>query len=382
MSLKREYIPIGKISFYMKIAIIGSRGYPYVYSGYETFVKELANRLVKKNIEVIVYCHKGLYKEKPKKINGIELIYIPTIQSKSLSQFIHSLLSIVHFCFSDIQNLLVVNVANAPFGFLTYFLKKKTVINVDGLEWLRPKWKGLGQIYFKFCARIVKYSFGKIVTDSSEMKKIYLQNFNTDSSLIKYGAMNCKSGKSRILEKFQLKKKLFYLIIGRLVPDNNADFILKGFLKSCSNKKIVIVGDVPYRSSYSETIKKNKIDSVLFTGYVKKESELADLYKNCFAYVHGHQFGGTNPTLINAINFGCKIIALDTRFNREMLENGKFGNFFKKNNQSISNVFNSIESITDLNNESKSERKKYIEKNYNWDIITNKYIELFKGYVQ
>ena len=88
----------------LKIAIIGSRGYPYVYSGYETFVKELANRLVKKNIEVIVYCHKGLYKEKPKKINGIELIYIPTIQSKSLSQFIHSLLSIVHFCFSDIQN--------------------------------------------------------------------------------------------------------------------------------------------------------------------------------------------------------------------------------------------------------------------------------------
>ena len=170
MSLIKEYIPIGETNFLMKIAIIGSRGYPYVYSGYETFVKEVSERLVEKNVSVVVYCHKGLFKKKPKNFNGIKLVYIPTIQSKSLSQFIHSLLSIIHFCFSDVNNLIVVNVANAPFGFLTRLFKKKTVINVDGLEWLRPKWKGLGQKYFKFCAKIVKYSFDKIVTDSNEMK--------------------------------------------------------------------------------------------------------------------------------------------------------------------------------------------------------------------
>ena len=92
----------------MKISIIGSRGYPFVYSGYETFVKEISERLINKKIEVNIYCHKGLFKNYPKKVNGINLIYLPTIESKSLSQFIHSFFSFLHFCFSDVQLLLVV----------------------------------------------------------------------------------------------------------------------------------------------------------------------------------------------------------------------------------------------------------------------------------
>ena len=380
MSLTKEYIHFGKTKAPMKIAIVGSRGYPYVYSGYETFVKELSERLIKKNIEVVVYCHSGLYVEKPKKINGIKLIYIPTIQSKSLSQFIHSLFSIIHFCFSDIKNLLVVNVANAPFGFLTFFFKKTTVINVDGLEWLRPKWKGLGQLYFKFCAKIVKYSFDKIVTDSDEMKKVYLKNFKTKSELIRYGPMNINNEKSKVLEKYDLKRNSFYLVIGRLIPDNNVDIIVKSFLDTSSQKKLLIVGDVPYQSLYANTMKNIKSDQVVFTGYITSENELADLYKNCFAYVHGHEFGGTNPTLINAISFNCKIMALDTVFNREMLKNGDFGVFFNKKKKSITNVFKKMESNNNVTSVSMSSRKKYVENNYNWDLISDQYVDLFKGH--
>ena len=230
---------------------------------------------------------------------------------------------------------------------------------------------------FKFCAKIVKHSFDQIVTDSDEMKRVYLENFNTVSNVIKYGAMNSEYGNSKILEKYQLKKDSFYLLIGRLVPDNNADLIVKGFLKSHSNKKIVIVGDVPYRSSYSTIIKKIKSDNIIFTGYLNKENQLADLYRNCFVYVHGHEFGGTNPTMINAIHFNCQIMALSTIFNREMLRNGEFGIFFNKEQKSIADVFNQIESSKNMFKDSKFNRKKYIQKNYNWDLISNQYIDLF-----
>ena len=115
--------------------------------------------------------------------------------------------------------------------------------------------------------------------------------------------------------------------------------IIQGYLNSFSKKKIVIVGDVPYTSYYSNFIKKNKSDSVLFVGYINKEIELVDLYKNCYAYVHGHEFGGTNPTLVNAINFNCRILTLDTKFSREMLGNKINGIFFNKNQKSISSAF-------------------------------------------
>ena len=130
----------------LKIAIIGSRGYPYVYSGYETLVKELSERLVKKGHKVRVYCHSSLFTNKPRKVNGVELIYTPSIQTKTLSQITNSFFSFIHVCFTKIDVVLVVNSANGPFGILTKISGIKTCINVDGLEWLRPKWKGFGGI--------------------------------------------------------------------------------------------------------------------------------------------------------------------------------------------------------------------------------------------
>ncbi len=112
----------------MKIAIIGSRGYPYVYSGYETFVKELCERLTKKNVKVTVYCHKNLFSSRPDNVDGIDLIYIPTFKSKSLSQLVHSFQSIIHACFSDVDVILAVNSANGPFGLISRLLKKKRLL--------------------------------------------------------------------------------------------------------------------------------------------------------------------------------------------------------------------------------------------------------------
>ena len=172
----------------INISIIGTRGYPYVYSGYETFVKQLSERLVFKDCNVTVYCHKGLFEIRPKEIKGIKLVYVPTIETKILSQPIHSFLSIIHAFFSSPNVLLVVNSANGPFGLLTKLFKVPTAINVDGLEWLRPKWKGLGSIYFKWASKMATLFYDQIINDSEEMRKVYLNLFKRDSKVIAYGA--------------------------------------------------------------------------------------------------------------------------------------------------------------------------------------------------
>lgn len=358
----------------LRIAIIGSRGYPYVYSGYETLVKELSERLVKKGHYVRVYCHSSLFKIKPKRVNEIELVYTPSFETKYLSQFVNSFFSFVHVCFSKIDVVFIVNSANGPFGFLTKSFGIKTCINVDGLEWLRPKWKGLGSFYYRTASKLSTIFFDKIITDSYEMNRIYNEKFNKNSTVIAYGSTMSKNTNSNILKKYNLLSGDYYLIVGRLIPDNNANLIIKGFLKSNSKKRILIVGDVPYRDKYKDELMSFKSNHIIFTGYIKNHYELSVLYNNSFGYVHGHEFGGTNPTLINALDLNCQILALDTIFNREMLKN-KSVIFFEKNINSISISFNFFEKKYEL---LKLNNKKYtLPEKYNWDNISEKYLEIF-----
>ena len=365
----------------INISIIGTRGYPYVYSGYETFVKQLSERLVLKDCNVTVYCHKGLFEIRPKEIKGIKLVYIPTIETKILSQPIHSFLSIIHACFSNTDVLLVVNSANGPFGLLTKLFKVPTAINVDGLEWLRPKWKGLGSIYFKWASKMTTLFYDQIINDSDEMRKVYLNLFKRDSKVIAYGANIRKSKNLDLINKWNLKQREYYLVVGRLVPDNNADLIIKGFLKSNSKKKLVIVGDVPYSDSYASDLKKINDKRLIFTGYVKDQDILAELYHNCYVYVHGHEFGGTNPTMIKAMAYGCAILALDTAFNKEMLQKEKFGLFFKKELISLTKQIDYCEKENILIDKLRQESINGITKKYNWDFVTSEYLEVFKSLV-
>lgn len=361
----------------MKISIIGSRGYPYVYSGYETFVKELSERLVKQNISVTVYCHKNLFKQYPPQVNGINLVYIKTIEKKSLSQFVHSFQSILHACFSNYDIILAVNSANGPFGLFTKLFRKKTAINVDGLEWLRPKWKGLGTKYFYFASWLSTKLYDVIINDSFEMQRIYKELFKKDSVVIAYGANIKYSRNKELIRKWNLQPNDYYLIVGRLIPDNNADIIVNEFVKSSTQRKLVIVGDVVYKDEYADRIKKNDDPRLVFTGYVNDQEELAELYHNCFAYFHGHQFGGTNPTMLKAMAYGCAVIALDTPFTREMCDNEKHALYFSKEQGSLKDLIQSIENdANQLVNFRKISRDRILD-NYTWEKITEQYIALF-----
>jgi len=362
----------------INISIIGTRGYPYVYSGYETFVKQLSERLVLKNCNVTVYCHKGLFEIRPKETKGIKLVYVPTIETKILSQPIHSFLSIIHACFSNTDVVLAVNSANGPFGLITKLFGIPTAINVDGLEWLRPKWKGLGSIYFKWASKMATLFYDQIINDSDEMRKVYLNLFKRDSKVIAYGANIRKSKNPELISNWDIKKREYYLVVGRLIPDNNADLIINGFIKSNSKKKLVIIGDVPYKDCYASNLKKIKDERLVFTGYVKDQDILAELYHNCYVYIHGHEFGGTNPTMIKAMAYGSAILALDTVFNLEMLQKEKYGLFFKKELSSITNLIDYCEKEKSLINKFRKESVNGITEKYDWDSVTIQYLEVFK----
>ncbi len=361
----------------LKVAMLGAKGYPYVYGGYDTLMKELGERLEKKGVDVRIYCHASLFPEKPSVVNGIKLIYIPGIETKSLSQLSHSFFSILHACLSDVDVIFVVNSANGPFGVLTRIFRKPSVINVDGLEWLRPKWRGFGAKYYIWASRMATKLYNQVVTDSVEMHKTYLELFEAESIIIAYGANPAENSNPDAVYKWGLKPQEYYLIVGRLIPDNNADLIIEGFVKSKTTRKLVIVGDIPYTDPYVDELKAIKDDRILFTGYVRDPDELTALYHQSYAYFHGHEYGGTNPAMLKAMGYGCAILALDTRFNQEMLQNGKHGRYFVKSYAAVGDIIEWAERSPEELDILRSTARKGLIQKYNWDYVTDQYLEVF-----
>lgn len=358
----------------MKIAIIGSHGYNVIYGGYETFVKKITDYILNKDIKVIVY-NRTLPENNDINNSKLEIIVLKTNSTKYFAQIYHSLKCSFDLIKRDVDIVLFLNLANTPFAFFVKFFTN-TVINVDGMEWKRPKWKGLGQIYFYICAKLVKYSANRIITDSLEMQKLYLKKFNTPTKCISYGAdIIFSSDKEKILN-YSLKEDSFFLVVGRMVPDNNIDLIIKNYISIKTEKKLVIVGDVPYKDNYSSYLKTYESKNILFLGYINYIEILNSLYYNCYAYIHGHEYGGTNPSLLNALGCGACVIALDTIFNNEVLENGKYGILFNKNNDLSNKLEFIIENEHIRYNFKENARNRIIEK-YTWEKIGSSYLELF-----
>ncbi|WP_020401564.1 glycosyltransferase [Gracilimonas tropica] len=364
-----------------KIAIIGSRGYPHVYSGYETFVKETFE-LLSEAYEIHVYCHSHLFDEQPKEVNGIFLHYIPTVKGKGFGQLFNSFISTLHAIFIEKYDvILYVNTANGPFGLLTKLFRVRTAIITDGLEWLRPKWKGIGSTYFYWASKLATKVFDVLISDSKEMQRVYRDEFDADSIVIAYGAHERFSDKTNKIKKFGLEKNSYYLIVGRMIPDNNADIIVNGFKKAETNKKLVIVGDVPYKDDYADKLKAQASDKIIFTGYVYDQELLMELYANAYVYIHGHEYGGTNPTLLKALAYGCSILALDTPFSREVLNDEEYGTYFKKEPKSIANAVQRLDSEPQRVFSQQKNSRKRIRNTYTWGQIADEYDRLFTNMI-
>lgn len=384
-----KHLEVGKknyfnsISINMKISIIGIRGLPSTYSGFETFISELAPRLVAKGHEITIYCRKSLYKDRPKIYNGMNMIYLPSIENKFFSTLSHSLFSVIHATFKKNDIIFVVNAANGFFGIIPKIAGKKSVLNVDGMEWLRPKWNALGKWVFKTSAKFGTKVYDAIVTDAEEMHRLYAKDFGIDSMYIAYGANIENSLGVAEINKYALKKNSYYFIASRLVPDNNADVIVEGFVKSNSEKYLVVAGGANYKGNKVEMdfyhkLKSLSNDKVIFLGHINNPRDVIELHCNAFAYIHGHQYGGINPALLKALGCGNFILANDTPFNQEVLDNGKYGVLFPKNSDKISEIMKYYEEHPEQVDKFKKIAQTRIKEKFTWEIISDQYEKLFK----
>jgi len=364
----------------MRIAILGTRGIPSGYSGYEAFAEEVGTRLAAQGHQVTVYAHANRFAERPASYRGIRLIYVPCLKGKNTSQFSHSLLATLHVIFIDRPDLtLFCNAANGPFGLLLHLANIRSAINVDGLEWLRPKWGRLAKAYFKWAARQATRFFDVVVTDAKGMQDVYRREFNCQSVDIAYGADLKYPEKPELVRQFGLTPHEYYLIASRLVPDNNADLIVKSFVRTNSKRKLAIAGGTSYKNPFQDQLKNIADNRVIFLGHIDDSDVIKELHCYAYAYIHGHEYGGTNPALLKSLAYGNCVLALDTVFNSEVLCAGEYGILFKKHSDDL---IRKIELIDSNDRQAESFRKKArtrILENYTWEKITRQYLEMFEA---
>ena len=360
----------------MRIALFGARGIPHTYSGTETFFGELAPRLAARGHEVIVYCRSSLFRERPSTYRGVRLIYLPSVETKNLSTPTHTLACMLDVLFRKVDVMLVTNVANALHCFVPRVFGKKVAINVDGVEWKRSKWSRLGRSYFYWNARLAgKICPDGIVTDAVAMQRIYLEEFGTRSACIAYGANIEGSTNPDAVLRYGVKPFQFYLIASRLVPENNADLIVKGFERLRTDKILAIAGDANYRSPFVDALKKTRDPRVRFLGHVSSSDDVKELHCNCYGYIHGHSMGGTNPALLKALGYGNCVLALNTPFNREVL--GEHGILFENDPADLAAKLDYLEQNPEEADRYRAQAPQRIIDEYSWDRVTDQYEDYF-----
>ncbi len=359
----------------LRIAICGGRGIPSTYSGTETFYIELAPRLVERGHEVIVYCRKVLFKDRPPVHRGVRLIYLPSIETKNLGTFTHTTACMIDVLRRKVDAVLVTNVANAFQCLIPRMFRQPCAINVDGIEWKRGKWGRAGKAYFHLNAKLSGKILPKgIITDAYAMRKLYLDEFHTPSACIAYGGNIESSTNPEVIKQYGLTPGGYYLIASRLVPENNAALIVDGFKRAKTSRLLAIAGDANYRSQFVDDLKANAGERVRFLGHVDSIDHVKELHCNSYAYIHGHMMGGTNPALLKALGYGNCILAHDNPFNAEVL--GDYGVLFKDPDDLAAKI-HLLEDKPELAESYRRRAPDRIRKVYNWERITDQYEELF-----
>src|SRR5215467_1432033 len=269
---------------------------------------------------VTVDCRKSLYRDRPELYQGVHLVYLPSIETKNLGTLTHTLACMLDVVRRDVDAILVTNVSNALHCLIPRIFRKNCALNVDGIEWKRGKWGPLGKTYFYLNAKLSGRILPRgIVTDAYGMRRLYLERFKTPSACIAYGGNTGVSINPGVLREYGLEPGQYYLILSRLVPENSADMIVEGFKQAASQRALAIVGDANYRSRFVADLKAAAGDQVRFLGHVNNTEHVKELYCNSYGYIHGHTVGGTNPSLLHALGYGCCILARAKEFNTEVL---------------------------------------------------------------
>jgi len=301
------------------------------------------------------------------------------METKNLSTPTHTLLCAIDVLFRSVDVMLITNVANACICVIPRFFGKRVALNVDGVEWWRSKWSAIGRRYFYWNARAAgKICPHGVITDALEMQRIYLEEFGTRSTCIAYGANIESSTNPEAVRKYGLEPFQYYLIASRLVPENNADLIVEGFKSSASGKVLAIAGDANYRSTFVNSLKRTTDSRIRVLGHVGNSDDVKELHCNCYAYIHGHSVGGTNPALLKALGYSNCVLALNNGFNRDVL--GDYGVLF----DSAADLSLKIDRLEQNPHEAERLRQKApqrILERYTWEHVTDQYEDYFRRLV-
>lgn len=351
------------------IAIIGTRGYPSHYGGFETAVRKLVPHLTNQNFNVRVYCRSGETTEDaylPHPL--VKRVFTRGFKNTNLNTLSHGLHACLHALIHKPDVALVMNVANGYWIPLLRIRKIPVVVNVDGMEWQRDKWNKIGKSIFYLGALTTSKMSNILVSDSICIQKKWSEIFGVQSKFIPYGGVPSSSDFS--------EREGFLLYVARLVPENSIVNFLESISMLNNQIQVVIVGS---KSSFPEI--QLKLEDVLsenrnvsWLGRISNDQQLNDLWNKCAVYFHGHTVGGTNPALVQAMSSGAPTIAVDTIFNREVL--GDSGVFIPNNPVSIAYSINNF--MNDRNyreNLSKKSRNRALA-HYTWELVNEKYTEV------
>jgi glycosyltransferase involved in cell wall biosynthesis len=276
---------------------------------------------------------------------------------------------------------LVLNIVNGFHCLLPRLFGKTFAINVDGLDWKRGKWGRLARRYFYLNAKwIGKICPEGVITDATEMQRIYQDEFATRSTCIAYGANIETSENPEIVRQYGLEPFQYYLIASRMVSENNPDLIVQAFEGLKTSKMLAVAGGVNYRSEFVRKLQQTRDPRIKFLGHVANPAHVKELHCNAYAYVHGHSLGGTNPSLVKALGYGNCIVALNTPFNREVL--GGYGIMFERTVDDLRRQLETVEDDPGMTAEFRQHAPERIRAAYSWDHITDQYEEFFYKLVQ
>lgn len=359
----------------MRIAMVGTRGVPAAYGGFETAVEEIGKRLVQRGHDVIVYTRVEDRDSAPREYLGMQLVPLPAVRSKALETLTHTASSTAHVVAKSKPDMaFLFNAANAVYLPAMRAKKIPVATHVDGLEWQRTKWGKGGRKFYRMSESIaVRYS-DALIADAQGIADYYTSEFGATTDLIAYGAPilpGCDA--TKLGDDLEYKK--FHVLVARFEPENHVHEGVAGFVRSSSPHPLVVVGGAPFAAEYTQQIQTlaARDSRVRMLGPVWDQARLDALYAGALTYLHGHSVGGTNPSLLRAMGAATATLAYDVSFNREVL--GQDGRFWA-NPDALAEQLHTVEADPDAAIAAGVRLQERARELYNWDDVASKYEDL------
>ena len=362
----------------MKITLLGTRGVPASYSGFETCVEQLGQRLVKRGHEVTVYCRSHHITYEGNYYKGMRLVKLPTISNKYLDTMVHSLISSLHALPQRYDIALYFIAGNSPVTWMLRIVGTKTILNVDGLDWRREKWPMLAKKYIQFAEYLATKLPTQYLTDSQVVQGYYVDRFKDKPPYIPYGSDVDIIPPGETLAQFGLEPNEYILFVGRLVPENCAHHLVKAFRGLQTDLKCVIVGDAAYAEKYIASLKKlaEGDERIIFTGYVFGKG-YHELGSNARIFVETSGVGGTHPALVEAMAFRSCVVTYNTPENLETIGEAGFSYDGKIGGDDLRKVLDNLLNNADLVDDYSQLAWQRAQTHFSWESVTDAYERLF-----